>query len=94
VTPCDRLLEILENPHAASVSARVSGQLDHVDRVREREGAREVDEEHHARLERCDQERLETRVVGLDLATELDDARTDLLAGEEDLPDCAAIRRL
>jgi hypothetical protein len=62
--------------------------------VRQTERAREIDEEDGARLERCDEQRLETCIVGPDLAAELADARGDLLPGEVDLPDCARVRGL
>jgi len=59
--------------------------------VRDREGAREVGEEHGARLERRDEQRLEACVRLSELDAELVDPALDLLTGQVDLPDRVAV---
>ena len=66
----------------ARPALRVRGELDEVDRVRLRERAREVGDEHRARLERRDEQRLQAGEVGRELAAELPDAARDLGARE------------
>jgi hypothetical protein len=61
--------------------------------VRDRQGAGQVGEEDGAGLERCDEQRLATGVGGGQLGSELDDASTDLLAGQIDVPDRVAVGR-
>jgi hypothetical protein len=84
-------VEILEEPDAsvpASVRARgVARELEEVDPMRDAQRPREVGEENEASLQRRDQERLEPLVLPRDVATELADARLQLLAGEVDLPE-------
>jgi hypothetical protein len=48
----------------------VAGQLDEVERVMDRQGARQVGDERDARLQRGDEQRLEAGVVGGDLGSE------------------------
>jgi hypothetical protein len=55
--------------------------------VQEVQGPREVGEEDEARLQRADEQRLTSRVVGRDLLAELRDPGRELLCGEIDLPD-------
>jgi hypothetical protein len=65
----------------------VPGELDEVERVRNRQRAREVGEEDDARLQRADEERLVAGEVTGDLGTELADPRGELVAREVDLAD-------
>ena len=90
----DRSVEIFEQARTAALPARVRGKLDQVDHVRQTERTRKIDEKDRARLERRHEQRLETRVIVCDLAPELENARTDLLAGEEDLPEGATVEWL
>jgi hypothetical protein len=53
--------------------------------VEDRRRAREIGEEDEAGLERRDEQRLETVVVGRDLRSELLDPALDLLVAEVDL---------
>jgi hypothetical protein len=55
--------------------------------MEDRGRAGEVGQEDEARLERCDQQRLEPVVVGRDLRAELLDAASDLVSAEVDLAD-------
>ena len=61
--------------------------------MRDRQGTGQVGEEDGAGLERRDEQRLTIRVGGSQLGSELDDASTDLLAGQVDLPDRVAVGR-
>jgi hypothetical protein len=72
---------------AAHVRAPVSGELDEVERVRERKSARQIGEEDDARLQRPDEQRLAAGVVARDLGAELCDPRRELVAREVDLAD-------
>jgi hypothetical protein len=72
---------------AAGVGAVVAGQLDEVDLVRNRDGAREIGEEDEARLQQRDQQQVASRVVLGDRGPELADASVKLLGVEEDLAD-------
>ena len=65
----------------------VAGELDEVERVVDRDGAREVGDERDARLQRGDEDRLEALVVGGDLRSELLDPPRQLVCGKEDLAD-------
>jgi hypothetical protein len=90
VAATDVSVEILEQPHAARAAgtpAVVAGELDEVDAMHDRGGPREVGQEHEARLERADEERLPPGVVLGDLRAELGDACADLLRREVDLAD-------
>jgi hypothetical protein len=87
----DGRVEILQQPDAAGAAARVRGQLEKVDRVRNRQRAREVGEEDGARLQRCDEQRLAAGVGVGELAAELRDAALDLAACEIDVPDRVAV---
>jgi hypothetical protein len=87
----DLRVEILEqaDPRVAAgvrVGA-VAGQLEEVDRVRDRDRTREVGDEDEARLERGDEQRLAIGVVARDLTAELADARRELLSRQVDLAD-------
>jgi hypothetical protein len=82
-------VEVFEEADAG-VAARVgaggiAGELDEVDRVRDRERAGKVGEEDEARLQRRDEQRVAPFVVVRNLAAELLDARLQLLAREVDL---------
>jgi hypothetical protein len=72
---------------AAHARAAVAGELDEIERVRERKRARQIGEEDDARLERADEQRLAARVVPCDVGGELLDARAELTAREVDLAD-------
>jgi hypothetical protein len=73
---------------AARADARpVAGQLDEVERVRDRDRPREVGEEDEARLQRGDEQRLLAGVIARDLPGELRDACVKLLCGEVALAD-------
>jgi hypothetical protein len=67
---------------AAGSVAAVAGELDEIELVRDRDGAREIGEEEERALERSDEQGVETVVVGRDLGAELGDARAQLLRGE------------
>ena len=92
VPPRDLDVEILEEPDPFVVVA-VPRQLDEVERMVERRGARKVADERDAGLERADEERLAPAVVAGELGADLADARTDLVAVEEDLADALVARR-
>jgi hypothetical protein len=90
VPPADVRVEVLEQPDArvpARVGARVAGQLDEVEAVQQRQSAGQVGEEDEAGLQRADEQRLATLVVGRDLVPELRDPRTDLARGQVDVAD-------
>jgi hypothetical protein len=54
------------------------------------QGARQIGHEHDARLERRDQERLQSVVVARELASELANACLQLLPGEVDVAETVA----
>ena len=62
--------------------AAVAGELDEIQLMRDRDGAREVRDEEQRAFQRRDEDRLATGVVLGDLRAELGDARLDLLGGE------------
>jgi hypothetical protein len=70
---------------AARVRAVVAGELDEVERVRDRDRAREVGQENEARLQQRDEQQVAAGVVAGDVGAELADARLELLRREEDL---------
>jgi hypothetical protein len=72
---------------AAHLCAAVARELDEVERVQDRQRAREVGQEDEARLERADEDRLAAGVVTGDLGPELRDAGRDLARGQIDLAD-------
>jgi hypothetical protein len=71
----------------AHLGAAVAGQLDEVERVQDRQCAREIRDEDERRLERADEDRFAPGVVARDLGAELADARRQLVRGEIDLAD-------
>jgi hypothetical protein len=91
VAPRDLLVEVLEEADpgvAAGVGVgAVRGQLDEVEGVGDADRPGEVRDEDEARLQRGYEERLASGVVLRNLAAELADAATDLLAREVDLAD-------
>jgi hypothetical protein len=72
---------------AAGSVAAVAGELDEIELVRDRDGAREIGEEEERALERSDEQGVETVVVGRDLGAELGDASLNLLGREVRLAD-------
>jgi hypothetical protein len=91
VAMCDLGVQVLQEADAR-VAARfgiraVAGQLDEVDRVRDRQRARQVGEKDEAGLQRRDEQRLAPGVVACDLAAELGDPRRELLPRQVDLAD-------
>ena len=60
--------------------AAVAGELDEVERVEDRDRAREVGDEDEARLQRRHEDRLAAGVVAGDLGAELPNARGKLAA--------------
>jgi hypothetical protein len=88
VPAVDLVVQVLQEADPARVLVRaVAGQLDEVERVVDRERAREVGDERDRRLERADQQRLEAPVVVAELGAELLDARSELGGLQEDLAD-------
>jgi hypothetical protein len=63
----------------------VAGELDEVDLVQGRDGAREIGEEDEARLQQRDEQEFAVGVVLGDLGAELADAGAKLLGAEEDV---------
>jgi hypothetical protein len=59
--------------------------------VRDPDRPRQVGEEDRARLERCDEQRLEAVVVEGDRLPELGDTPRDLVAREVDVPDRGSV---
>jgi len=76
---------------AAGVGAVVAGELDEVDRVRDRDRAREVGQEDEARLQQRDEQQVAAGVLAGYLRPELVDASSQLVRREKDLAD-AGIR--
>jgi hypothetical protein len=72
---------------AAHLGAAVACKLDEVERMRDRDRAREVGEEDEARLERPDEQRLTAVEVAGNLRAELRDTRGQLAGRKVDLAD-------
>jgi hypothetical protein len=72
---------------AAGVGAVVAGELDEVDRVRDRDRARQVGQEDEARLEQRDKQQVAAVVLAGDLGAELVDPCSQLVRCEKDLSD-------
>jgi hypothetical protein len=89
VAALDRRVQVFDQPNARSPACApvVAGERDEVERVRDRDRAREVGDEEDARLERGDEERLAAFVVARNRSPELGDARADLGGREVELPD-------
>jgi len=90
IAAADLEVEVLEEADAGVASelgGAVACELDEVERVRDRDRAREVDDERDARLERPDEDRLTVGVVACQLGSELLDAGGDLGGAEVDLAD-------
>jgi hypothetical protein len=64
---------------AARDGAAVTGELDEIELMDQRDRAREVSKEEQGALERRDEQEIAIGVVGGDLGAELGDARPDLL---------------
>ncbi len=69
------------------VGAVVTGELDEVDLMGNRDRAGKIGQEDEARLQQGDQEQLAALVVFGDLRAELGDALSQLLGAEEDIPE-------
>jgi hypothetical protein len=93
VAPVDLDVEVLQEADAVVVRLAVAGELDEVERVVDRDAARQVADERDARLQRPDEERLVPGVVPRELGADLADARGDLVRVEEDLADPFVSRR-
>jgi hypothetical protein len=78
---------------AAGVRTVVARELDEVDRVGDRDGAREVGQEDEARLEQRDEQQIAAGVVARDVRAELGDAGVELRGREEDLANSGVRRR-
>jgi hypothetical protein len=90
MAPVDAHAEVLEQSHLSARPAAVpvvGGQVDEVEVVDDRQGAREVGDEDERRLQRGDEDWLEAVVVSGDLRSELPDPGLDLLPREVDLAD-------
>jgi hypothetical protein len=72
---------------AARVGAVVAGELDEVDRVGDRDRAREVGQEDEARLQQRDEQQVAALVLAGDVRAELVDPGVQLLGREKDLTD-------
>jgi hypothetical protein len=72
---------------AARVGAVVAGELDEVDRVGDRDRAREVGQEDEARLQQRDEQQVAAVVLAGDVRAELVDPGVQLLGREKDLTD-------
>jgi hypothetical protein len=92
VAPDDRGVEILEEADPAA-AASVRRELEEVERVRDRQRTGEVGQEHHARLQRRDEEGVAARECLRELRAQFADATVDLLSGQVDLPDRVALGR-
>ena len=85
-------VQVLEQPDGGVPTGRaagVSGQLDELEVMEDRQRARQVGEEDDAGLERRDEQRLEPVVFACQLCPDLPDARADLGSAEVDLADPA-----
>jgi hypothetical protein len=90
VLSVDRGVEVLQQPDApaaARLGAAVACELDEVEPMGDRDGAREIGDEDEARLQQPDEERVAAGVVLGDLRAELGDASGDLLGGKVELAD-------
>jgi hypothetical protein len=72
---------------AARVGAVVAGELDEVDRVRDRDRAGEIGQEDEARLQQRDEQQVAAGVLPGDVRAELADAGVQLLRREKDFAD-------
>jgi hypothetical protein len=90
VTALDLQRDVLEEADAVVallLLGAVAGQLDEVERMVDRQCARQVADERDASLERPDQEGLQALVSTRQLGAELEYTGRDLVGVEEDLPD-------
>src|SRR5712691_123908 len=90
VTVEDVCVEVLEDADllvTAHLRAAVTGELDEVERVWDRDRPREIGDEDEARLQRADEDRLAAVVVARDLGAELVHARAELVSRQVDLAD-------
>jgi hypothetical protein len=71
----------------SGLGAAVAGELEVVDRVVNRDRTREIHDERNACLERADEDRLATFVVGGDFCAELQYAASEVGSVEVDLAD-------
>ncbi len=91
VTPFERRVDVLQEPYASVLAVGVRRELDHVERVGDPKCPREVGEEHDARLQWRDEDRIEPVVRLGDLRTQLRDSGGDLRAREVDGADLAVL---
>jgi hypothetical protein len=92
----DRPVDVFQEADAAALVATaligtVGRELHDVQRVRDRERAREIGQEHDARLEGRDQQWVESGVVAGDLGAELGDAHADRGARQVHVADLAVV---
>ncbi len=90
VSAGDLQVEILQEPDplmASDVARPVAGELDEVERVRDRSRKREVGDEREAGLQRSDQEGLAAGVVAGELGAELANAGRDLAGTQVHIAD-------
>jgi hypothetical protein len=94
--PVDLHGQVLQEANALAplllAVAAVAGELDEVEGVGDRQGARGVADEREARLQRADQQGIEPGVVLGNLPPQLGDSGRDLVCVEEDLGDSAVER--
>jgi hypothetical protein len=93
LAPLDLGVEVLEKPDAL-VAVAVPGELDEVEGMVDRRGARQVAQERDAGLQRPDEQRLMGAVVAAELLADLSYPGADLVGVEEYLADAlVACRR-
>jgi hypothetical protein len=89
MAPFDLDRDVLQEADAlaAFVGVAVAGELDEVERVMDRQRAREIADERDAGLQRADQDRFEPGEVARDFLSEPSDSRRKLVGVEENLSD-------
>jgi virulence-associated protein VagC len=92
VAPIELDVEILQEPDAVVV-VPVTGQLEEVEVVEDRDRARQVAEKRDAALQRADEQRLSPGVVRCQLGADLAYPGADLVGVEEDLSDAFVAAR-
>jgi hypothetical protein len=87
-------VEILEEANLvvpAGLGGAVARQLDEVERVEDRDGARQITRERDARFQRADQQGLAPVVVARQLGTQLLHPGTEFVPVEEDCADAVVV---